>query len=394
MTGLEVENLNTNGSSLKDKIIADIKATGPINIAHYMSRCLLDPTQGYYPTRDPLGVDGDFITAPEISQMFGEVLGLWVLQTWRNLGSPSPVQLVEYGPGRGTMMSDILRTARLDPALFHAIQLNLIETSAALEAKQAQTLANCVVPVRWVARLEDVPKGPTIIIGNEYLDCLPIRQFIMKDRFKGADGWVERMIDIHPNNPDKLFYTIANAPISKIDQNLIPHDLDMDTIKDGDLIEVSAGLGQIVDTVHDRFAQENGSALFIDYGPAESEIGDSFQALENHEKTPPLDNPGNADLTARVNFADLRDRASQIDLGVCGPCPQGQFLSRLGIEVRAVSLAKSIKPADGKINPAKEKIARQLHRLCTPEQMGTLFKAICIQSKSLPLALGFGEPEA
>ncbi len=366
--------------TLKDRIITHIKTSGPMSVASYMSWCLLDPTHGYYPTRDPLGVDGDFITAPEISQMFGEVLGLWLINVWRDMGKPKRVQLVEYGPGRGVMMSDMLRTARLDKDFFAAIDLNLIEMSSALEGKQAETLAKCGVPVRWIERLEDVPAGPTIVIGNEYLDCLPVRQLIMKDRFRGNSGWHERMIDVHPDNPVKLIFTASEAPISEVDQSLLPaHIPDM---KDGDLLEINPGLAQIVESLRIRFAQNSGAALFIDYGPAETELGDTFQALKKHEKVYPLDEPGHADLTARVDFAALGQWADKAGLTHYGPCPQGQFLSRLGIEVRAVSLSKSSPDA-------KVKIARQLHRLTDGDDMGILFKAMAIQSPNLPAPLGF-----
>lgn len=366
--------------TLKQRILTHISENGPMNIATYMGWCLLDPTQGYYPTRDPLGVDGDFITAPEISQMFGELLGLWLLQSWRNLGSPKTVQIIEYGPGRGVMMGDMLRTARLDKEFLAAIRVNLIETSSALEAKQAEQLAGVGVPVQWVSRLEDVEAGPTLVIGNEYLDCLPIRQFIMKDRFKKRAGWHERIIDIHPDNPHKLIYAVSEAGISEIDQDHLPHEYP--DAKDGDLIELNVGLAQISDTLKKRFNEHPGAALFIDYGPAETEFGDTFQALHKHKKVFPLDDPGEADLTARVDFAALSEHAEKAGLSVYGPCPQGQFLSRLGVEVRAVALSKSAPDA-------KAKIARQLHRLTHADEMGTLFKAMTIQSPDLPAPLGF-----
>lgn len=368
--------------TLKQRLLTHIIDTGPMSIAAYMGWCLLDPTQGYYPTRDPLGIDGDFITAPEISQMFGEVLGLWLIHAWRSMGSPTKVQLVEYGPGRGVMMSDILRTANLDTAFLSAIELNLIETSSALESKQAEQLANSPVPVRWVPTLEKVPAGPTLIIGNEFLDCLPIRQFIMKDRFKGAGGWHERLIDIHPDNPEKLVYTINQSPISKIDQDLLPPQLP--DSKTNDLVEINLGLAQLTDTLKDRFDENPGAALFIDYGSNATEFGDTFQALKKHEKVFPLDEPGHADLTARVDFAVLQENATKIGLDVHGPCPQGQFLSRLGIEVRAVTLSRNAPDS-------KAKIARQLHRLTHPDEMGTLFKAIALQSKGLSAPLGFND---
>jgi NADH dehydrogenase [ubiquinone] 1 alpha subcomplex assembly factor 7 len=377
---------------LKDRIIDHIKSSGPMSVASYMSWCLLDPKQGYYPTRDPLGVDGDFITAPEISQMFGEVLGLWLINAWRGMGKPKVLQLVEFGPGRGVMMSDILRTARLDKDFFAAVNLSLIEMSSALEGKQAETLANSGVPVKWVDSLEDVPAGPTIVIGNEYLDCLPLRQLIMKDRFKGAEGWHERLVDVNPDNPSKLIFSMSEAPISAIDQSLLPADIP--PVKDGDLLEINPGLGQVVEALSKRFAEHPGAALFIDYGPETTELGDTFQALKKHEKVYPLDEPGRADLTARVDFAALAQWAEKAGLSYYGPCPQGQFLSRLGIEVRAVSLSKSLgsKSLGAKSSPkAKAKIARQLHRLTSVDEMGTLFKAMAIQTQGLPAPLGFGE---
>ncbi len=379
--------------TLKDRILAHINTSGPMSVASYMSWCLLDPKQGYYPTRDPLGVakngQSDFITAPEISQMFGEVLGLWMINAWRCMGKPETVQLVEYGPGRGVMMSDMLRTARLDNDFFAAIHLNLIEMSSALEAKQAETLANAGVPVSWVDNLADVPQGPTIVIGNEYLDCLPVRQLIMKDRFKGNAGWYERMVDVNPDNTNKLIFSVSEAPISAIDHALLPAEIP--PVKDGDLLEINPGLGQIVETLRKRFADHPGAALFIDYGPDTTELGDTFQALKKHEKVFPLDEPGHADLTARVDFAALGEWAEKAGLANYGPCPQGQFLSRLGIEVRAVSLSKSLGlKASMK---SKAKIARQLHRLTDVNDMGTLFKAMAIQSPDLPAPLGFGEGE-
>ena len=366
--------------TLKDRILDHVRNAGPLSVGAYMSWCLLDPRQGYYPTRDPLGVDGDFITAPEISQMFGEVLGLWLLERWRALGSPGQIRLVEYGPGRGVMMSDILRTASLDTDFYAALHVYMIETSAALEGKQAQILGDVSVPVQWVERLEDVPSGPTLIIGNEYLDCLPVRQFVMRDRFRGADGWHERLIAEDPEHPGHLAFILSEAPISKADQALLPQD--MPAPKDGDLIEVHPGLAQMVDSLRDRFSDHPGAALFIDYGPDGTEFGDTFQALHKHKKVDPLAEPGAADLTARVNFAALKDLGEQARLDVHGPSPQGMFLSRLGLEVRAVSLSRA-RPE------AKPKLARQLHRLTDEQQMGTLFKAICLQATGLGTPLGF-----
>ncbi len=367
-------------STLKDRILAHIRETGPMSVGAYMSWCLLDPAQGYYPTRDPLGIDGDFITAPEISQMFGEVLGLWLIDRWRSLDKPEIIHLVEYGPGRGVMMSDIVRAARLDKDFATALHIWLIETSAALEGKQAENLGATASPVHWVDRLEEVPEGPSLILGNEYLDCLPVRQFIMKDRFKGAGGWHERLVGESAEMPGVLEYQISPVPVAKADTALLP--LDLPPFKDGDLLEVHPGAEQIVETIKTRFKQQPGAALFIDYGPEATEYGDTFQALHKHKKVDPLDAPGAADLTVRVNFSAMKHWGQEAGLAVYGPVSQGTFLSRLGIEVRAVALSRA-KPE------AKPKIARQLYRLMDASEMGSLFKAICLQSADLPVPLGF-----
>lgn len=365
---------------LKTRILEQIKTAGPISIANYMSQCLLDPTHGYYPTRDPLGIDGDFITAPEISQMFGEVLGLWLINSWRDMGRPERIYLIELGPGRGVMMSDMLRTARLEPDFYKALHIYLIEPSSALEGKQAQILGHIDIPVQWVSGLKEVPSGPSIVIGNEYLDCLPVRQFVVKDPFAGHSGLYERLISVKSDNPQKLVYDVSPSPISAAEIALLPKTLP--ELKTDQIVEVNTGLAYVIDEIKTRFDTHPGAALFIDYGPDTTETGDTFQALKNHEKVYPLDAPGEADLTARVNFAHVLELAIDAGLSVFGPTPQNTFLSKLGIEVRAVALSKSA-PA------AKAKIARQLHRLTHSDEMGTLFKAICLQADGLAPPLGF-----
>ena len=366
-------------SRLKDRIIRQIETEGPISVAEYMTLCLLDPVDGYYPTRDPLGSDGDFITAPEISQMFGEVLGLWAIQSWKDLGSPDKVNLVELGPGRGIMMSDLLRAAKLDPDFLKAVQVYLIEASAALEAVQGQTLASAPTAVHWIADLAQLPDGPSIIIGNEFLDCLPIRQFIQKDHFAGKAGWQERMVMI---DDARLSFGIAPAAISDSLQSSLPAG-QVDARND-DLLEICLSAQLVLDQLKARFETQPGRALFIDYGPMETEFGDTLQALKRHEKVGVFSDPGNTDLTARVDFSALKEFADQIGLSSTATVTQAEFLSRLGIEIRAVALSRS--------GPeAKVKISRQLERLMGPDQMGSLFKAICFQSDGLPAPLGFPE---
>ena len=363
--------------SLEDKLKHRIREAGPISVAEYMTICLLDPVQGYYPTRDPLGADGDFITAPEISQMFGEVLGLWCVQSWIDLGRPETLHLIEYGPGRGIMMSDMLRAASLDPGFKAAVQVWLIEASAALEAVQGRTLGAAGVAVQWAARLEDIPAGPSLIIGNEFLDCLPIQQLICDDPFAGKDGWVERRVGMDAE--DRLCFVKVDVPAAAILTNRLPEGAG-EARKD-DLLEICPSVAQIVDSLSARFESHPGRALFIDYGPEDTEFGDTLQALKRHEKVGVFSDPGNTDLTARVDFAALSETAQAASIIASTAVPQREFLSKLGLEMRAVALIRA-KP------DAKPVLARQLHRLTDAAEMGELFKAMCLSSPGLPAPLG------
>lgn len=367
-------------ASLEDKLKHRIREAGPISVAEYMTVCLLDPVQGYYPTRDPLGADGDFITAPEISQMFGEVLGLWCVQSWIDIGRPDAFHLVEYGPGRGIMMADMLRAASLEPGFKAAVTVWLIEASAALEAVQGKSLGTAGVAVQWAKRLVDIPAGPTIIVGNEFLDCLPIQQLICEDPFADKDGWVERRVGL--DDEERLCFVKIDVPAAAALTDDLPCGA-ADARKD-DLLETCPARAQIVDSLVQRFADHPGRALFIDYGPEETEFGDTLQALKRHEKVGVFSDPGNTDLTARVDFAALSETANAAGLSTTAAVPQREFLSKLGLEMRAVALIRA--KAD-----AKPVIARQLHRLTDDAEMGELFKAICLSSDGLPTPLGLRE---
>ena len=362
---------------LADKLKHRIREAGPMSVAEYMTICLLDPIQGYYPTRDPLGADGDFITAPEISQMFGEVLGLWCVQSWIDLGRPETLHLIEYGPGRGIMMSDMLRSASLDAGFKAAVNVWLIEASAALEAVQGRTLGAAGVPVQWVKKLEDVPDGPSLIIGNEFLDCMPIQQLICADPFAGKDGWVERRVGLDAD--ERLCFVKIDVPAAAVLTQNLPNGAS--EARTDDLLEICPSAAQIMDSLVHRFGKSSGRALFIDYGPDETEFGDTLQALKRHEKVGVFSDPGNTDLTARVDFAALSELAEAAGLTVSAAVPQREFLSKLGLEMRAVALTRA-KP------DAKPVIARQLHRLTDEAEMGQLFKAICLSSDGLPPPLG------
>ena len=358
-------------SPLKTRLIARIAAEGPMNIAGFMGAALFDPVDGFYPTRDPLGADGDFITAPEISQMFGEMLGLWCVQSWRDMGRPERVQLIELGPGRGIMMSDILRAAKIDAGFLRAANVTLVEASPALEAVQGRTLANAPCPVSWAGSLADAPAGPSLIIGNEFLDCLPIRQFMKKD---GA--FYERVVAIDPDDETGLIFGLSPTPDKYEDFD------DFDTAKKGDLVEICPGLAQFTDDLTERFTGYAGRALMIDYGPALSAVGDSLQALKAHTKVDPLAEPGEADLTARVDFGALSREGSHAGLAVYGPVKQSNFLTGLGIETRLSALIDSA-PDQADV------LSRQADRLLGASQMGKLFKAICLQSPALTPPPGF-----
>lgn len=357
--------------NLKARLLARIDREGPINIAAYMSACLFDPVDGFYPTRDPLGSEGDFITAPEISQMFGELIGIFALQSWRDMGRPETVQLVELGPGRGVMMSDMMRAAHMDADFIKAARITMVEASPALEAVQAKTLAACPAPVTWASSLSEVAAGPSIIVGNEFLDCLPIRQFIRHD---GA--WHERMVMIDPENADELIYARSATPEVGVDLTAF------EDAQDGDLAEYNPGLTQLCAQLYDRFAIDDGRALLVDYGPAQPETGDTVQAISRHQKVDTLAQPGDADLTARVDFSALSRAARKEGLDRYGPVTQAAFLKAMGIELRAAKLAQQSERH-------KPIIARQLHRLMDEHAMGSLFKVMALQSKGLPRPIGF-----
>lgn len=367
-------------TKLEDRVKALIKSTGPISVAEYMTLCLLDPVDGFYPTRDPLGSAGDFITAPEISQMFGEVLGLFVLQSWMDMDKPDPFFLIELGPGRGVMMADMLRAASLDGGFKKAVQVVLIEASSALEAVQGQTLGHLGFPVQWATTLETAPVGPSLIIGNEFLDCLPIRQFIQRDTFAGKDGWHERHVGL--DEEGRLRFEIGPEPIGATAKSFIP-DAQSEARKD-ELLETCPSIHQILETLNSRFETNPGRALFIDYGPDVTEFGDTLQALKRHKKIGVFELPGESDLTARVDFQTIKEIAATQKMTTSGPVTQREFLSKLGLEMRAVALARA-QP------DSKSVIARQLHRLTDEAEMGELFKAICLQSPNLSTPLGFRE---
>jgi len=359
---------------LEAGIRARIAAQGPISVADYMALCLADPRHGYYMTRDPFGARGDFTTAPEISQMFGELIGVWMAAVWQQMGAPKGVRLVELGPGRGTLMSDALRAAKVMSGFLDAASVHLVEISPALTAKQRETLRGAAAPVSWHASLDAVPEGPAIIVANEFFDALPVHQAV-----KTARGWRERRVGL---DGEKLIFTPGEAAID-LDSRLPPSARDA---PDGAIFEwrdddVARMLGK-------RLAQQGGAALVIDYGHAQSAAGDTLQALGRHAYADPLATPGELDLTAHVDFEALARAATSAGAAAFGPLTQGDLLRRLGIETRAGKLkAKASGDAAGRIDAALARLTG-----AGRADMGSLFKAVALAHPALGAPPAF-EPQ-
>jgi len=352
--------------TLGDLIRARIRETGPISLADYMTDCLLHPTMGYYTTRDPLGSKGDFTTAPEISQMFGELVGLALAQCWLDQGAPTPFTLAELGPGRGTLMADILRAGRAVPGFVQAADLLLIEASPALRARQAESLGEYTP--RWLDRIAELPNRPLFLVANEFFDALPVRQFL-----RDGAGWRERLVGL---DHDKLAFGLGpNSPQPGLEHRLA------DT-RDGDLVEICPSAVPAISVVASRIAEHGGGALIFDYGDWRS-LGDTLQALRGHQRAEVLADPGQADLTAHVDFEALAEAAAAAGCNHSRLTTQGVFLERLGITARAQSLARNL---EGR---ALDELIAAHRRLTHPEEMGNLFKVLglCPAQVALPPGL-------
>jgi NADH dehydrogenase [ubiquinone] 1 alpha subcomplex assembly factor 7 len=366
---------------MQQRIATQIRAQGAVTLADFMRLALGARELGYYANRDPLGVAGDFTTAPEISQMFGEMIGLWCVDTWQRLGSPERLHLVELGPGRGTLMVDALRAAKLAPDFLAAIDLHLVDISEPLKARQAQQLV--AYRPNWHDSVDTLPSGPSLIIANEFFDALPIHQFEMT-----SSGWRERGITLRPEDVSagqsssdeaERFGWVLLPPGPQL--ALLPPALRAAPL--GAIAEVSPASQEIVSRLAQRYAGESGAVLIIDYGPAASGFGDTFQALHQHQYHDPLHDIGEADLTAHVDLATLRQAAEEAGCCGFGPVGQGDFLRGLGIETRAARLSRN------QGDEIARDIATALHRLIDDEQMGKLFKAVAFVSPSVTALAGF-----
>ena len=364
----------TEVSPLLSEIKKLIKSSGPMPVWRYMELCLMHPRYGYYVSRDPLGREGDFTTAPEVSQMFGELHGLWAASIWKTMGSPSLLRLIELGPGRGTMMADALRAVRILPPLYQTLSVHLVEINPVLREKQKAALS-AVRNVAWHDHIDQVPDGPCIIFANEYFDVLPIHQVV-----KRSTGWHERTVEL--DGDGKLEFGTAPYPIPRFDVLLPP-------------LVRAAPIGAVFEwrpdseimKIASRVRDEGGAALIIDYGHERSDAGDTLQAIASHSFTDPLKAPGQADVTAHVDFQALARAAEDIGARVHGPMTQGEFLRRIGIETRAVTLMAKASPE------ISEDIASALKRLVGggSSGMGQMFKVLAISEPHFTTLAGFAD---
>ncbi len=353
-------------TTLKQFLAKRIEAVGPISLATYMAECLMHPVYGYYQKESVFGLDGDFTTAPEISQMFGEMMGLWLADRWIKMGRPDAVNLVELGPGRGTLMADLLRATSPVEDFMDAVSVHFVETSTQLKALQAENVPNA----KWHSTLADVPDGPMLLVANEFFDALPIHQYEKRD-----GSWFERMVG---TDGDALGFMLGpTGP-----QFALLND-DLRDAPDGSIVEVCPAALSIAGEIAERLSLSGGAALVIDYGYRKSAHGDSFQAMQKHEFVDAFDEPGAADLTAHVNFEALKAAAREKGANVHGPTTQGLFLMSIGLGARAQVLASAGDEAH------QNKILLDLKRLTAADEMGSLFKVLTIQPFELDAPPGF-----
>ena len=366
-------------SNLGELLARRIRITGPITVAEYMAEALGHPQYGYYKRGDPFGLEGDFVTAPEISQMFGELLGAWCAAVWETMGRPSPVRLVELGPGRGTLMADALRGTRKAAGFHAAIDLHMVETSPYLRGRQAETLQKAAPTITpsWHDSLDEVPDGPILLVTNELFDALPIHQF----EFQGG-RWLERVVDVDSGGDTLAFALRAPGPAFAVATT--PPQL----ARQGAVVEACPAGVALAAAIGRRVVQHGGAALIIDYGHDGSGAGDSLQAVRRHGKHDVLNEPGTADLAAHVDFGALARAAREAGAAAYGPIPQNTLLERLGIKLRAAALVRSATPAQA------ADLQAATERLLHLEQMGTLFKALAIAAPTLAAPPGFDETSA
>jgi NADH dehydrogenase [ubiquinone] 1 alpha subcomplex assembly factor 7 len=354
---------------LAERIAAAIEREGPISIAQFMTMCLYDAEHGAYAARAPIGANGDYITAPEVSQTFGEMCGLWIVQTWHNQGRPQNPLIVELGPGRGTLMKDALRAIRAAaPKFLPQAEVKLVEISPAFKEMQTKTLAEASANIAWVSRFDDiVVDRPVYLIANEFFDCLPIRQYV-----KTATGWCEKVVAVENG---ALALALAKLPLP-------PALPGADVAPEGAVLETCSAAEAVIEDIARTVVGNGGAALLFDYGYDAPSFKDSLQAVARHKHADALSAPGASDLSAHVDFAALARAAEKGGAAVFGPRGQGDLLVDLGIEVRVQKLAFA--------NPNQAKsIVAGVRRLIDPKEMGDLFRAIALVPPGSPNPPGF-----
>jgi NADH dehydrogenase [ubiquinone] 1 alpha subcomplex assembly factor 7 len=357
-------------TGLAATIARRIRREGPLSVAAFMAMALHDPRSGYYARRDPIGRAGDFITAPEISQIFGELIGLWCADLWQRIGAPDPVTLTELGPGSGALTLDFLRAAATLPEFRRALQLYLVEASPVLRAAQQRRLR--AAEPHFIASIDDLPEGALLLVANEFLDALPIRQLV-----RGRAGWSERVVTLDAQ--DRLVF--ADAPENPALTLLVPAALR--EAPPGTVVEICPAAAALAASLGARLVQHPGAALFVDYGYFPSAPGATLAAVRRHQPAGVLDDAGNADLSAHVDFAAFAAAARAAGAVVHGPVAQGRFLAALGAEARLGALSTGATPAQRAL------LDSGLRRLLDPAEMGTLFKVLALTSPGLPAPAGF-----
>jgi NADH dehydrogenase [ubiquinone] 1 alpha subcomplex assembly factor 7 len=357
--------------SLRQRLATRLTLGGPMTVADFMSEALSNPRHGYYRHRDPIGAQGDFVTAPEISQIFGELIGAWLAERWQALGSPSRMQLVELGPGRGTLMADALRATRSVAGFHQALDLHLVEINEGLKQAQNAAIGKYVMP-RWHESFAAVPDdAPLLLIANEFFDALPIRQLQHTDQ-----DWRERMVMLQG---EALRFALAPGP-SPLAALLSPAVFQA---KAGAIAELSLPARALARDIGERITRNRGAALIVDYGYAAPRLGDSLQAVAQHKIVDPLAAPGEADLSAHVDFAALAQSARDAGALTYGPTTQGEFLRALGIEQRLAALKQRADATQAAV------LEGGVQRLIEPKQMGTLFKVLALTDGQSSAPAGF-----
>jgi SAM-dependent MidA family methyltransferase len=361
-------------SPLHTEIKRLIRTSGPMPVWRYMDLCLTHPQHGYYISRDPLGREGDFITSPEVSQMFGELLGLWAASVWKAIGSPPLFRLIELGPGRGTMMSDALRALRVLPPLYQSLSVHMVEINPVLREKQKATLTG-LRDINWHESFAEIPEGPCVVFANEYFDVLPIHQMVRRET-----GWHERVIEL--DDAENFVFGVASDATPGFEALLPP-------------LVRAAPAGAIFEwrpnneimSIAQRVRDQRGAAIIIDYGHLRSDVGDTFQAIARHSFADPLKAPGLADITAHVDFDALARAAEAVGARTHGPVTQGEFLQKLGIETRALTLMQKAS------HEVSEDVSNALKRLTAGGQggMGALFKVLAVSDAGVRALAGLSD---